>query len=229
MTIDLSGCRAKIERADMHLSFLHERVKSYVVDGGPYELEFDTDIKTGEITIYGKAVGELDVHELGATIGDVVHNLRSALDHLVWQLTIAEGYTPPPNPLPKGSDWRKIGFPIYMNPYPVNHLGNLIPWATSNEPKSLWGIGPRLRAEFQGLQPFNHGQDAPKKPLAVLDELWNIDKHRHLHLTLFFVGLHDVESKSPELKFRTLKKKPPWVIQRSRRDRPGRAGRRSLP
>jgi len=56
---------------------------------------------------------------------------------------------------------------------------------------------------------FNYGQDAPKKPLAVLDELWNIDKHRHLHLTLFFVGLHDVESKRPEIKFRILKKKPP--------------------
>jgi hypothetical protein len=39
MTIDLSGCQAKIERTDMHLSFLHERVKSHVVDGGSYKLQ----------------------------------------------------------------------------------------------------------------------------------------------------------------------------------------------
>jgi hypothetical protein len=66
-----------------------------------------------------------------------------------------------------------------------------------------------LRTEFQRLQPFNHGKDAPKKPLAILDELWNIDKHRHLHLALFFVGLHDVKGKGPKFDFRVVKKKPP--------------------
>jgi hypothetical protein len=196
----------------MHLDFLYQRVESFVDDGGPYKLHTQPDSKTGEITVYGQVLGEPPIDEWGAIIGDVVHNLRSALDHLVWQLTIAEGHTPPPNPIPKrglGSEWRDIGFPIYVKPHPTDYLGNLIPWTGAKDLQSLWGIGPRLRAEFQGLQPFVTGQNPTKEPLAILDELWNIDRHRHLHPTLFYVGLHDVESKSPKLKFRILEKKSP--------------------
>ncbi|MBV9452673.1 MAG: hypothetical protein JOZ19_00915 [Rubrobacter sp.] len=71
---------------------------------------------------------------------------------------------------------------------------------------------PSLRAKFQSLQPFNHGESAPKQPLAVLEELWNIDKHRHLPLTNYLVELHDVgilpDSGAPEVEFRILKKRP---------------------
>jgi hypothetical protein len=218
MPIDLSGCWAKIKRADMHLSFLHERVESLVVDGGSYKLQTQYDSKTSEIVIYGEAFGGQHEHEWGAVIGDVVHNLRSALDHLVWQLTLANGHTPPavvPRKGP-GSEWKGIRFPIYTSDprkrYPIS--GRRIPWRYE-PPDSLWGVRPTLRTDLQRLQPFNHGQDAPKKPLAVLDELWNIDKHRHLHLALFFVGLHDCESKSPKLKFRIVEKKAPGPFQGS--------------
>ena len=129
MSISLEGCWAKVQRADMHLDFLHQRVKSFVDDGGPYDLQTQPDSKTGEITIYGEVTGEPPTDEWGAIIGDVVHNLRSALDHLVWQLTIADGHTPPPNPIPKrglGSEWRDIGVPICIKPYPTDHLRRLL-------------------------------------------------------------------------------------------------------
>jgi hypothetical protein len=214
MTIDLNGCRAKIARTDMHLTFLHERVESFVDDGGAYQLETQPDSKTGEIAIYGEAFGEPHAHEWGAIIGDVVHDLRSALDHLVWQLTLDNGHTPPAVIPWNRSDldfkWRRIGFPIYtfVDPRKQSPSGRRIPWRYK-PPDSLWGVRPALRTELQRLQPFNHGQDAPKKPLAILDELWNIDKHRHLHLALFFVGLHDVESRDPRIQFRIVKKKSP--------------------
>ena len=42
------------------------------------------------------------------------------------------------------------------------------------------------------------GRDAPdREPLAVLQELWNIDKHRHLHLVNATVELHDVLTVNP--------------------------------
>jgi hypothetical protein len=31
---------------------------------------------------------------LGVLLGDVLHNLRSALDHLMWQVTVLDGGTP---------------------------------------------------------------------------------------------------------------------------------------
>jgi hypothetical protein len=209
MTIDLSGCQVKIERADMHLSFLHERVKSHVVDGGSYKLQTQPNTQTGEIAFYGEAFGEPHTHEWGAIIGDVVHNLRSALDHLVWQLTLANGHTPPaviPGKGP-GSEWKNIRFPTYTFDSRKRYLsGRRIPWRYK-PPCSLWGVRSALRTELQRLQPFNHRQDALKKPLAILEELWNIDKHRHLHLALFFVGLHDVESQDPKIQFRIVKKR----------------------
>ena len=174
MSIALEGCWAKIQRADMHLEFLHQRAKSFVDYERPEKVQTQPDLKTGEIPVYGQVVGKPPVHEWGAIIGDVVHNLRSALDHLVWQLTLAEGHTPPPNPIPKrglGSEWRDISFPICAKPQPTDHLGNLIPWDSAKDLKSLWGVGPRLRAEFQWLQPFATGQNPTEDPLAVLDEL----------------------------------------------------------
>jgi hypothetical protein len=219
---DFSGCWAKVSRANVHLDFLNERVKSFAEDMSSYEVVTKDDWQTAEVFIHGEA--EPPVEEWGAIIGDVVHNLRSALDHLVWQLTIANGHTPP-NPIPPrgrpGSEWRQISFPIYTfdrrDRYPS---GRRIPWRyrapgwrSNKEPGSLWGIRPDLRTVIQKLQPFNRGKNAPKEPLAVLDELWNIDKHRHLHLGLFLVTLDDVGTvvtgpSTPELVLRVVKKYP---------------------
>ena len=44
-------------------------------------------------------------------IGDVVHNLRSALNHLAFALSEAER-GPAPNPPPKPDRRKDIGFPI---------------------------------------------------------------------------------------------------------------------
>jgi len=215
MSHPLDGCWLKVERANVHLGFLHQRVQSFL-DNDPYPYRAYRDPETGEIILYAEPVQEPPMLEWSGIIGDIVHNLRSALDHLLWQLTLANGHTPPAV-IPRkrnapGGKWRDISFPIHLAPYPVDHLGNLIPWVRAKEPKSLWGIGPSLRADLQRLQPFNHGQDAPKKPLAVLDELWNTDKHRHLALTGFFVELRGVVHlfiSEPEIMLRVLEKSPP--------------------
>jgi hypothetical protein len=96
---DFSGCWAKVSRANVHLDFLNERVKSFAENMSSYKVETKDDWQTTEVFIDGEP--EPPVEEWGAIIGDVVHNLRSALDHLVWQLTIANGNTPP-NPIPRG-------------------------------------------------------------------------------------------------------------------------------
>jgi hypothetical protein len=201
----------------MHLDFFNKRVQAFAADNSSHRIETKDDWQTGEVIIYAETLTKVPVDEWGAIIGDVVHNLRSALDHLVWQLTLANGNTPPPNPVPRDSCWRKIGFPIWLKPYPADHRGNLIPWASARkEPKSLWGVRPSLRADFEALQPFKHGQNAAKEPLAILDELWNIDKHRHLHLPHFLVSLRDVRSTPPldfavmpEIKLRVIEKHAP--------------------
>ena len=113
----------------MHLDILQKQVKSLVVEGELYGVSNDRDTQTGEIVI----LGEPPVHEWGAMVGDVVDNLRSALDHLVWQLTLANGHTPPAVIPLKRSDpdywWRRVSFPIHTldtrKRYPS---GRRIPW-----------------------------------------------------------------------------------------------------
>jgi len=173
-------------------------------NSGAYRVFTERDPETGEIIVYGEPRREAPTPEWGVVIGDIVHNLRSALDHMVWALTVANGNAPPAV-IPKGKagkPWRDISFPIYTDPYPTDHGGKLIPWSQSKEPQSLWGIDPSLRADFESLQPFmsrgNPGliqlgtEDPSYAPLAILHNLWNIDKHRHLHLTVFTVGYKDL-------------------------------------
>jgi hypothetical protein len=204
MTNSLPSHLAKLAQAQRHLSLLHDLAKS-LLEGEAYAVYPERDPKTGEVVIYGEARQEPPTLTWGVVIGDIVHNLRSALDHMVWTLTVASQPQPPPNPIPRrgsGSEWRDVGFPLYTNPYPLDASGNLIPWQNGKEPKSLWGIEPGLRAEFEKLQPFRWGEEATFHPLAILHDLWNIDKHRHLHLTHFRVGPHDVFGPPPHPKRR---------------------------
>ena len=44
-------------------------------------------------------------------ISDTVNNLRAALDHALWELTI-RATRPPPDPLPH--EWRRVGWPVVL-------------------------------------------------------------------------------------------------------------------
>jgi hypothetical protein len=191
---------------------LDERVEAFI-DSNAYGIDPKVEIETGEVILYGEALREPPMEEWGTIIGDVVHNLRSALDHLIWQLTLANGHTPPAViPLRRKDPdykWRRIGFPIYIfDPRRRYPSGRRIPWRRE-PPDSLWGVRPALRTDIQRLQPFTHGKNATKEPLAILEEFWNTDKHRHLHLTNFMFGLGHVEVDRPEFKFKVLKKHAP--------------------
>jgi hypothetical protein len=58
----------------------------------------------------------------------------------------------------------------------------------------LWGVPDQIRTVIEDLQPANRRKDDPiRDPLAVLQELWNTDKHRALHRVEMFVGIIDIE------------------------------------
>jgi hypothetical protein len=113
---------------------------------------------------------KLDGLVLGAAIGDVIHNLRAALDYIVWELSDTQ-VTAPTLPIPFGSPWRRVQFPVVMN------QGQ---WATECG-RRLHFVDPTLHATFKRLQPFHtHRQHPQRSLLAVLDELCNRDKHRSI-------------------------------------------------
>lgn len=195
-TVDyIGGCRKKIERADEHAETLRERLWTY---GHPSEspmpvyIDYQHDRESREITPIARDVAPPPLQEWGVIVGDLVHNLRSALDQLVWGLSVKHSKTPPPDPIPRGDPWRKVGFPVHVDPLPRNSQGREIPW-TRKPPDALRFVRPGLLADFQRLQPFATGQQySPFHPLALLNELWNTDKHHTIALLGLLTTLRGV-------------------------------------
>jgi len=97
--------------------------------------------------------------ELSTIAGDCLHNLRSALDYLVWQLVRAN---PPQKP-----DGR--------NMFPICSSATLFERQVKRG--RLQGLAAAAAAAVEWLQPF----EVEHHPLALLDQLCNADKHRDLH------------------------------------------------
>lgn len=100
---------------------------------------------------------------LGVILGDVIHNARSALDHLVWQLVIASGKTPT----------RRNAWPI---------VTNRTKWKSSAATR-LKGVHTRQIKLIDQGQPYKVGRNARHTFPGMLQSLSNTDKHQIVHPT----------------------------------------------
>lgn len=106
-------------------------------------------------------------------LGDYLHNVRSALDHLVCQLALLDG----------APGCETTQFPI------TSSHGNYV----SQEPRWLRGVSPGHRADLERLQPYHAGARMNDHLLMILDEFSNVDKHRVVHPAFgYFLGFEDV-------------------------------------
>jgi hypothetical protein len=100
---------------------------------------------------------------IGLGCGDVLQNLRSTLDYLIYELVVVNGEKPN----------RKHMFPIAMDEESYRRDINN---------HKIRGVHPHAAVFIESLQPFLLGQ--PKSSaLYVLDELTNLNKHRQPILT----------------------------------------------
>ena len=90
MTIDLDGCRAKTERARNHSDSLQTIITPLVLGDVPetelIQLSAELDVQSGYHVFRVAAIPEAWRPGIGVVLGDVVHNLRSALDYLFFEL-----------------------------------------------------------------------------------------------------------------------------------------------
>jgi hypothetical protein len=162
MNNPLHACLLKLKRADHNVSELHAAVERFLKKE-PYSTWLKPDLDTGHIEIWAKAKRQPPSVDWGTIIGDAAHDLRSALDQLVSQLTIANGKTPPREPMRRKSPWKNIAFPIYLKRKAKNlgtrknpKQGPPILW-TDRRPGALWGVHPEVVAHIEAIQPFNSG------------------------------------------------------------------------
>jgi hypothetical protein len=154
----MAGVRAKLDRLDANMEGYDEELRRYVASD-PHEVVPKFDVETGWHDIFLR-VGE-PPRVFGLILGEATHNLRSALDHLAWQLANVDGDPPKP---------KSVQFPIYEKP-PKDFLTL----------ECLNGMREPHRAMLEMLQPYK-ADDRPQV-LEMLSWVSNTDKHRLLHTT----------------------------------------------
>src|SRR5215212_3239531 len=92
MSHPLEGVRLKVIRAAEHLQTLDEENRAYF-EGKPYEVVHERDEERSR-HVYRFHVRQPPPLRLSILVGDCFHNIRSSLDHLAWQLVLADGGTP---------------------------------------------------------------------------------------------------------------------------------------
>jgi hypothetical protein len=173
MAHPLDGVYAKVARADAHFDAIKEAVDEFV---GP-----EPDLLPGEFDrkahqyVFRAQRDSRSPTWLSPLIGDCVHNLRAALDYLIWELA----------PASARADSKQAGrleFPIFTDPDLYRR------WA----PQKIGSLPPGAQTTIEILQPFYGPNSKPfdpawrdplEEPLTFLYELDKWDKHRALNLT----------------------------------------------
>lgn len=156
----------RLDRAAHHLQHFEDEALRWL-GSNPYSISRELDAEHDKYL--------LKVHilkpppgQLGVIIGDVLHNLRSALDNLAYELAIAHTGDPLPNDIAEYSE-----FPIFKKPM-----------TDKQREQKIGGTHPDAQTLINMLQPYQQGDKFNRHPLWALRQLSNIDKHRLPHLTL---------------------------------------------
>lgn len=209
--VELLGTLSKIRMADSHLKLLDQVWSQYVrSEPRPYKFVVDVDAETGDHTIYSKVIRP-PTPMLSVVVGDILHNLRSSLDHLAWQLVIRAGATP----------GRHTYFPICDTEQ--RWLDEVERRRRSGDRASpLKGIEPgsAIWKFIQAVQPYKGAIYADA--MTALRILSNADKHRQLLISGLFPNPDDFAA--------TLKWSPEAVLREQKillgPDRPMKDGKK---
>lgn len=157
MTADerLTLIRVKVERAKQHLRDL-EVARNSFINGNPYRIEREYDPQTGYNT-YRVFDIQTPPAEIGLLAGDVIHNLRSALDHLAYQLVYVNGAT----------HSKQTAFPIWDSDSEYN----------AQRARRVKGMAQSAIDAIDASEPYQGGKGAG---LWVLHYLDIADKHHAL-------------------------------------------------
>jgi len=166
---DLTGPLAKFNRAVAHAECFDGVLQGFV-DGQPYGVSFNYDAETGWNELCWDVRREAPLETFAVIFGDILYNLRASLDYLVWQLVCAAGNVPD----------KDTAFPVVKRQED---------WTRDRTQARVRGVGDPWLGEIHALQPY-HRADRPEiHPLAILDEVNNINKHRFLPASV--VGLRE--------------------------------------
>lgn len=167
MSHPLDACRAKVQRARFHVAELRQAILKDI-ESAPYRVVGHSNEATSEVIIVAEAnptFTGIPIH-VPLIAGEAAHQLRSALDHLVWQLVAVNTGLPPSG--------NKSGFPIFRA-----EAGYV-----KRAAAMIAGVSDEAAHRIRSAQPFLAGANADRVLTWVLQELNNADKHRLIPVTI---------------------------------------------
>jgi hypothetical protein len=165
MVSGIKSAKAKLVRAAKHLHAIKRRIAAYA------------GTKPHKIVKKAKGKKKLNVPkppptEISLLAGEMIYQMRSALDCLVFDLVKRN-----PNVSAIAPDWEdNCQFPMR-----VRLPKEVLPLSKSAFSRDLPGIADAPFAFIESVQPY-YGFGAVNNSLRFLRYLSNIDKHRHLNL-----------------------------------------------
>ena len=169
----LEAVDAKIERARSELRLLKADIAAFCEERARLIVREECDDER-ELWVYRGDTPKEPI-QWSVRAGEFAYNLRSALDHLVWQLVEVNGKRP-----------------RSRSAFPIQHKSNS--GALKNQ---LRGVNQSATDYIESVQPFTISEreyysdsDRVAKGLLMLHKLCNIDKHRHLVVVNAFWSGH---------------------------------------
>lgn len=163
------GFQLKMDRACIHLRNLELAVKEWL-EAHLDLVQEETDPDTGDDVVFVDAPAVPPADAVSLIAADCIHNLRASLDQLVFSLSWAYTAGPLLKEIAEGCE-----FPIYGPRAPKERELR----------KRIGAIHPDACSLIKDLQPHLAGDAFASEKLWILDQLWNLDKHRTLPLTVF--------------------------------------------
>jgi len=167
VTLALESVHAKIDRAEEHTHILKNEVSAWLTDH-PYRLVRQVNSDSTRHGLVLRVVRAPNLKRWSLIMGDAVHTLRSAMDHLVYAIARHE----------LGSE-------------PSDKLSKQLMFVIKDQPEdfraAFWHIaslGPDVRTAIESVQPYHRPHPQLPPLLALLRDLDDSDKHRLLSVIL---------------------------------------------
>jgi hypothetical protein len=148
---------SKVERAEKHIRDVQAERDAFLAED-PYPFFHEDDLQSGERVYYLRSARDVP-DSLPLIVGDAVHNLRSALDHLAHHLVCVGNSSPGP--------FTHVYFPIAKD---------ATEYITTRDRK-IEGMGNNAIKAIDTIEPYGGGSGEIFWHLHCLDI---IDKHRLL-------------------------------------------------
>ena len=160
---------------------INEMARRYS-NSNPYEFVRIREPDHKEQVRYRLRITEQPDPVLALMVGDFVHNLRSALDHVIFAC------------VPRAKRSNATGFPIaYKDIFAEDANGEFVVKdddARASFERQINGVDARTRALIIDAQPYHFGAEAHRQTLGIISRLDNADKHRAL--TAIGTGVKDL-------------------------------------